>query len=234
MPQCREPRDNQKIRYNRDNWQENNRTLMSIRRAELNSLANRNRQPCVAKPAMMGTARPRLSAGYRQRPNDQLAMNISWQREGTNFIRKEDRCPAPWRYDEESPGDSSASISSAVPWRYDESYPRQSLGLPWTASTSTSESLETRDSERVTAPLDQKKIDASSRQVMALTTDQLVVNAATNETEETQPKPKNPAGVDKGKGRGKKTPIGDEQLRMWQTQLRDSCRGTPIAPREDP
>ncbi|SCO24416.1 uncharacterized protein FFNC_15326 [Fusarium fujikuroi] len=91
------------------------------------------------------------------------------------------------------------------------------------------------------APLDQKKTDASLRQVMALTTDQLVVNAATHGTEKTQPKPKNPAGVDKGKGRGKKTTMGDEQLRMLADtatrQLQgnaDHTTGGPVTEMEGP
>ncbi|KAF5604887.1 ribonuclease H [Fusarium pseudoanthophilum] len=240
-PQCREPRDNEKIRYNRDNWQENARTLMSRRRAELNSLANRSRPPAMAKTAMMGMTRPRLPAGYRQRPNDQLTTNIPWQREGTNFTRQEDRCPAPWRYDEESPGESSTDISNAVPWRYDESYPGQSLGLPQHALTPAAESLEIDDSGRGAVPLAPKRFDASSRQVMALTTDQLAVNAATHGTEKAQPKPKNTAGIDKSKGRAKKTTMGDEQLKILADaatrQLQentDRTTGRTLAETENP
>ncbi|KAF5563298.1 ribonuclease H [Fusarium phyllophilum] len=160
------------------------------------------------------TLQPFSEEGNKTEQENSNKMLIDSNREIAKLTSELAQVILPTRYDEESPGESSTDISDAVPWRYNKSYPGQSLGLPRNTLTPAAESLEIDNSRRGAVPLAPKRFNASSRQVIALTTDQLAVNAATHRTEKTQPKPKNTAGIDKGKSKAKKTTIGDEQLKI--------------------
>ncbi|KAF9767399.1 hypothetical protein IL306_000050 [Fusarium sp. DS 682] len=126
--------------------------------------------------------------------------------DGANLTRVETDHRKPWATGEDRSTSDSSGDGYSVPWLTEGRYPGESTANGDTGIAALS-------------PVD-PAVNALPKQTLAMSADEPVVNAATRETEKTQPKPKNDAGVDKNRSEPKKTVIDSVKLRHMANETK--------------